>query len=222
MHSQCNHLIIPIVRLLGADGPQQGEKKETSGHSARGERARAAVVDALLALIDEGQLQPTAQAIAQRAGVSLRLVFHHFSDLEALFIAASQRQLERIMPTLRPLQASGPLEERLCAFVDARCALLERVCNVRRAALLLEPFSPAAQQRLRKVREWKRAEVAAVFATELAPLLSPERAETAAALATASSFDCWQSLRLHQELSADDTRKVMTRMLRSLLTGRSR
>jgi len=210
------------VRLVGSTDPQEREEKEKDGRAARSERARAAVVDALLALIDEGNLAPTAQAIAERAGVSLRLVFHHFTDLEALFIAASQRQLERIAPTLRSIVTSGPLEERLDAFVEQRCGMLERVCNVRRAALLLEPFSPAAKQRLKQVRDWKRAEVAAVFARELETLPAKERAEVAAALAAASSFDCWQSLRLHQELSAEDTRKVMKRMLRSLLTRRSR
>jgi AcrR family transcriptional regulator len=212
------------VRLVGSTAePASGEKeKEKDGRSARSERARAAVVDALLALIDEGNLAPTAQAIAERAGVSLRLVFHHFDDLEALFIAAAQRQLERMAPTLRTLPTSGSLDERLDAFIEQRCSVLERVKNFRRAALLVEPFSPAAQQRLKQVRDWKRAEVAAVFARELEPLPQKERAETAAALAAASSFDCWQSLRLHQELSADDTRRVMKRMLRSLLSRRSR
>lgn len=212
------------MRLVGrAAEPASGEKeKEKDGRSARSERARAAVVDALLALIEEGQLQPTAQAIAQRAGVSLRLVFHHFDDLEALFVAAAQRQMERLAPTMRSLPTSGSLEERLDAFVEQRCRLLERVKNFRRAALLVEPFSPAAQQRLKQVRDWKRAEVAALFARELEALAPKERAEVAAALAAASSFDCWQSLRLHQELSVDDTRKVMKRMLRSLLSRRSR
>src|SRR5262249_60699381 len=137
---------------------------------------------------------------------------------EGLSLAASRGQPERTGPTLRALSTSGPLEDRLDAFIEARCGLLERVCNVRRAALLLEPFSPAAQQRLKLVRDWKRAEVAAVFSRELETLPAKERAEVAAALAAASSFDCWQSLRLHQELSAEDTRKVMKRMLRSLLT----
>jgi TetR/AcrR family transcriptional regulator, regulator of autoinduction and epiphytic fitness len=212
------------VRLVGqAAEPESGEKdKEKDGRAARSERARAAVVDALLALIDEGQLQPTAQAIAQRAGVSLRLVFHHFDDLEALFIAASQRQLERMMPQVRSLPTGGSLEERLDASVEQRCMILEKVCNVRRAALLLEHCSPAAQQRLKQVRDWKRAEVCAVFLRELEALPARERGEVAAALAAASSFDCWQSLRLHQELSADDTRKVMKRMLRGLLARRSR
>ena len=46
---------------------------------------RAAIADALLSLLEEGELQPTATRIAERAGISLRLIYHHFGDLEALF-----------------------------------------------------------------------------------------------------------------------------------------
>ena len=40
------------------------------------------------------------------------------------------------MPTLHPIDASLPIEERLDAFVAQRASLLERVKGVRRAALL--------------------------------------------------------------------------------------
>ena len=46
------------------------------------ERARASIADALFSLLDEGELQPTATRIAERAGISLRLIYHHFGDLE--------------------------------------------------------------------------------------------------------------------------------------------
>ena len=51
------------------------------GRLARSARTRHAVVDALLDLLGEGDLRPTAARIAERAGVSLRIVFHHFEDL---------------------------------------------------------------------------------------------------------------------------------------------
>jgi TetR/AcrR family transcriptional regulator, regulator of autoinduction and epiphytic fitness len=66
------------------------------GRLARGERARGAIVDALLALIDRGDLRPSAARVAERAGVSLRSVFQHFSDVESLFAAAASRQAERV------------------------------------------------------------------------------------------------------------------------------
>ncbi len=70
------------------------------GRSVRAERTRTAIVDALLSLLDEGDVKPTAERVASRAKVSERSVFQHFSDREALFEAAAQRQYERVMPKL--------------------------------------------------------------------------------------------------------------------------
>ena len=64
------------------------------------ERTREAVVEALLSLLDEGELSPTAERVAERAAVSERSVFQHFSDREALFGAAATGQFERVAPQL--------------------------------------------------------------------------------------------------------------------------
>ena len=58
--------------------------RRIDGRAARGERSRAAVATALLDLLEEGIVEPTAGQIAARAKVSERLVFHHFADLEVL------------------------------------------------------------------------------------------------------------------------------------------
>ena len=108
---------------------------ETDGRIARGARARTAIVDALLALIEAGELRPSAARIAERAGVSLRSVFQHFKDVESLFAAMADRQRERLAPFLDSVPDEGPLEGRLDAFVAARTRLLESIAPVRRAAL---------------------------------------------------------------------------------------
>jgi len=62
------------------------------GRTARSARTRDAVVRALLGLISEGDVRPTAGRIAERAGISLRSVYVHFDDLDDLFLAAFQRR----------------------------------------------------------------------------------------------------------------------------------
>src|SRR3954469_24135754 len=124
------------------------------GRSARSGRTRAALMDAMLALLDEGDLRPTAERIAARAGVAERTLFQHFPDRESLFQGAALAQAERIAPMIEPPPPpEAPLEERLDAFVAQRARLLERVTAVRRAALLLEPSSPTIAGWLRAVRE---------------------------------------------------------------------
>ena len=111
--------------------------------TARAERTRIAIADALLSLIDEGDLQPTATRIAERAGISLRLIYHHFGDLEALFHEASRA---RDGPTPGPgapgARSTCPFAERLDAFVEQRCSLLEWMTPVCRAAALHPPTRP--------------------------------------------------------------------------------
>ena len=173
-------------------------------------------MDALLALLDEGDLKPTSGRIAARAGVSERTLFQHFPDREALFQGAALAQAERIGPLIEPLP--GPetsLEERLQAFVAQRTLVLERVTPVRRAALQLEPTSETVAGWLRAVRDGAAAEVAYAFAPELEG--RGDREELLQALVAAAAWPTWESLRAHQGLSREDAEATMRRTLGALL-----
>jgi AcrR family transcriptional regulator len=186
---------------------------------ARSAATRTAVVDALLALLRDGDVRPTAPRIAARAGVSLRSVFQHFADLEALFAAAADRQTEKIRGLGRRIDGDGPLERRLAAFVAQRARVLEAIAPVRRAALLMEPFSTEIGTRLAQARAQGLAELERVFAPELGAWRGAERADVLAALAAASSFPAWEALRSHQGLSVGRAERVMARTLRALLAA---
>src|SRR5262249_42193116 len=158
------------------------------GRLARGERARASIVEALLALIDRGDLRPSAARVAARAGVSLRSVFQHFSDVESLFAAAASRQAERLAPLIRTVPDEGPLATRLDAFVRARARLLDAIAPVRRAAILMEPFSSELQGRLGAFRTLKANEMRRVFATELTQRTPAARRRLLAGLVASASW----------------------------------
>jgi AcrR family transcriptional regulator len=175
------------------------------------------VAEALLALVEEGDLRPTAPRIAARAGVSLRLVFHHFKDLEAVFADAAKRQLEQVIPTMRLVAGEGALPRRIEAFVAERVRLFERVQTIWRAAEIQEPFSVEISRRLAMVRGWMRDDTERVFERELGKLRGPERLEMAAALGAVSGIATWQELRLRQELAPDRARRVLVRALTRLL-----
>ena len=76
------------------------------GRTARSERTRNAIVDAHVSLIGDGDLRPTADRIAKLAGVSLRALWSHFADMEALFAASGQRILERRDASFEPVPAT--------------------------------------------------------------------------------------------------------------------
>ncbi len=189
----------------------------TDGRLARGERARHQVAEAMLALISEGDLRPTAPRIAERAGVSLRSVFHHFDDLETLFEAAARLQTERLLKLVRPIDATLPLPERLDELIAQRARVYEAVTPVRRAAMLSEHGSAVVSERLTMARAWKRAEAERVFAAELAAFAPGERTRRVRALGAATSWMTWESLRAHQRLSVEDARDVLRTLVVSLL-----
>ena len=191
------------------------------GRSARSARTRDAVVEAFLALIDGGNLRPTAREVSERANVSLRSVFQHFADLETLFAVAADLQVERLAALARRIPADLPFEERLAAFTDARAKLLEAITPVRRAALLQEPFSPELASRLAWARDTNRAELRALFAGEIASRPEGERAALLAALDVATNWYAWETLRRHNGLSEEDARAVLRLSIAALLGERN-
>ena len=197
--------------------PIAAPRPARDGRAERSERTRDAVVEAMLDLIEDGDLRPTAPRIAERAGVALRTVFHHFEDLEALFSMAAQRQMQRRLAGMPRLSPEGPLAARIDALVAARAAALEAISPVRRSGLLSEPFSPVIRRHLAWIRARGRREIERVFAEELKQRAPAARRDLLEALTVASSWSTWEALRAHQELSPAQARRVMKRTLTALL-----
>jgi AcrR family transcriptional regulator len=194
-------------------------KGARDGRTVRAERTRQALVDALLGLLNEGDLRPTAERIAERAGVSERSLFQHFAGRDAMAQAVAIEQYHRIASTLEPVDVELPLPERIDAFVAERARLLEAISPVRRAALLLEPDSATVSGWLRSARRQKAAEVERVFGSELDGREPEARAVLLAALVAASAWTSWEALRRHQGLSAERARAAMRATLAGLLAG---
>jgi TetR/AcrR family transcriptional regulator, regulator of autoinduction and epiphytic fitness len=197
--------------------PMEAAARQRDGRTVRAERTRQALVDALLGLLDSGVLTPTAAAIAERAGVSERSLFQHFPDREALFEAVARQQYERVMPTLRPVDASLPLAERIDEFTRQRARLYELIGGVRRAALLIEHESPAVAGWLTTARRAKAAEAERVFRRELEAIPADEREPLRAALVALCAWPAWDSWRTHQRLGVSRARAAMAAAIRALL-----
>ncbi len=187
------------------------------GRTARGERARAAVATAYLDLLGEGDGEPTAAQVAARAGVSERLVFHHFSDLEALFTTAAELQLRRMLPLVKLVDPKLPFERRVVAFARTRGRFFERLSPVRRAAMRREPTSPALAGILCAGHQLARDLARAVFSRELAAMPPQDAAEARCALSAISSWENWDFLRRRERLSIEKAARVMVRMIRAVL-----
>lgn len=201
-------------------GGEAAGAERVDGRTARAIRTKAAVVEAMLALIEEGDLRPTAPRIAERAGVSLRSVFQHFSDLDTLFRAAAERQFVRHAELHRSVSPALAVDARISAFAAQRCRLWEAVGPVRQAAEINEPFSPELAPLLDFSRRAMRSEIEWLFPAELDALDAGERRAVLDAVDVATSFPAWMHQRYRLDHSAERVEAATTAALRGLLLAR--
>jgi TetR/AcrR family transcriptional regulator, regulator of autoinduction and epiphytic fitness len=201
----------------GDGGDVDLDGNDLDGRHRRAERSRAAVVDALLSLYDDGVVRPGVADIAARAGVSPRSVFRHFADLEGLADAAIERQWQRVHQLFDAPPHEGDLESRVGALVDQRLRLYGAVIGVARAAVVLASSSAVVASTLRARRRLLGDQVVALFAPELDARRGSDRTELAAALEAAASLENVDYLRTHAGLGADRTAGVVRRTLHALL-----
>jgi hypothetical protein len=90
---------------------------------------------------------------------------------------------------------------------------------VRRAALLQEPFSPALAEVMSLTRKAGRDEIERVFASELDREQGAAQARLRASLDVAAGPATWETLRVHEGLSVEQARLVITEMLTKLLAS---
>lgn len=171
-------------------------------------RTHEAIVDATIALLEEGDLRPTAPRVAERAKVSVRSIFQHFDDLERLHAAVAERLVDRVAALVPAVDPDLPLDERLDRFVRQRGLLLEAVTPIRRAADVHRPFSSEITARLRDGQAFLRAELSHTFGPELAAAGDGRRL-LLDALDMALSWSTWDDLRAGVGRAQEDAMAVM-------------
>lgn len=166
----------------------------TDGRRARRERGRLAVVDAMVDLVQEGGLvsPPSAQEIADRAGVSVSSLFRYFDNLDELRHETILRFFERYADLFEvPGLGEGGLDERIGRFVAARLHLYGTVAPSSRLvrARALEAAELAAN--VEGVRRRQAAQVRAHFAPELDARTPAVADDLVAIIASLTSFEAW-------------------------------
>lgn len=191
---------------------KRADEVAADGRLRRSQRSGQAIVDALLELVGDGVLEPTAQQVAERAKVGIRTVFRRFSDMESLFAEMDARLQAEALPLLLDGRPQGTLRERARALVRQRVVFFERIAPYKRSGNVKRWRSSFLRDRhallvrtlrgelLRWLPELRRAPVAAVDALDLA-----------------TSFEAWDRLRSEQSLARARAQAAVERTVLALV-----
>jgi AcrR family transcriptional regulator len=200
----------PAERRVSDPGTRS-EGPPPDGRLLRSERSRAKMVEAMYELVGEGELSPTARQVADRAGVGIRTVFRHFSDMETLFAEMNGLLLEEAGPFLAAEPPEGGLTDRVIALVRSRARSFERFEPYLRSTRLYRARSPFLQESYTRFL----ADQSAMLRCWL-PELEGAPGDWADAMEAATCFEQWDDLRSTRGLGKARSRAVMERMARAL------
>jgi AcrR family transcriptional regulator len=187
------------------------------GRRARGERSRAAIVQAVVDLLPESDGMPSTTKVAERAGVTQRTLFRHFGSVDDLLVAVIEEQTEVIAPYLARLDDGGPRADRIARIVATRAELFARIATVRRWALQLRATYPDIANGLRRAAVAQRAQIAHLFSAELESMDAGRRAVALDAIDVALSWPTWDRLVDEQQLDDHQVVEVLAALVAGVL-----
>ena len=182
------------------------------GRVRRSQRSGHAIVAALMELVGEGVLEPTAQQVAMRAKVGIRTVFRRFSDMESLFAEMHARLQAEAVPLLLGSRPNGTLTERARALVRQRGAFFGRIAPYKRSGNLKRWRSPFLRDRHALLVRELRADL-----LRWLPELRRAPAAIVDALDLTTSFEAWDRLRSEQHLGTARAQAVVERTVLALV-----
>ncbi len=201
--------------------------KRIDGRTTKGlrirEQARESILGAYIDLIRSGIPAPTARETAVQAGLSLRAIFNHFSDLRALRLAAFNRmQAQSSQFFSEEIPDRGSAAERLEHFVQRHMRRLEYVTPFHRTAAMVEAIDPDVAHAMERARKAARRNLEKILGPALKPLSRSEKHALLTRLHLVCSWSSWETLRAHFHLSPRRARAIITSVALTILAAAER
>lgn len=191
----------------------KSDNEDTSdGRRKRSERSREKILKAMWELMLDGDMDPSAAAIAEHAGVGLRSVFRHFEDLDTLYRELILLAEGDVTPALmQPLESAG-WKDRLYEVVERSVAMWERVRAPHTAGEIRRFKSDILMDDYKRSRMKELSMIKAVLPEDL-----PDYDLLLLALDNIISFSTIRRLREDRNLSLSETRAAMKFMVAAYL-----
>ena len=190
--------------------------QEADGRKHRSQKSQMLIVNAMLELVAKGNLEPSADQIAEIAKVGRRSVFRHFSDMDTLY----REMNDSITATM------GSIVQQPFLAADWRGQVLELVDRRAVGFEKMKPFLLAGQVHRHRSAFLKtaHAQFVGILRNILMAILPKDAARDAVlveALDMLLSFESWNRLREDQGLSIAKSKRVLKQAIESLLEGQA-
>lgn len=178
------------------------------GRRERSRSNHAKIIAAGIELLGKGEYSPSAARVAEVAGVGIRSVFRHFEDMDTLYRQLGAEVELKVWPIMLQQLDGVTWKERIVSLAKRRTQIFEAVFHFRIAAHLRRFDSPYLTQDHRRILRIE-------FEMINACLSDTARADTigTAGIYAVLSFSNWEALRQDQDLSAEEARDVVLRLL---------
>lgn len=188
------------------------EPTEIDGRRQRSDASRRKIALAMLDLLREGELDPSADVVAERAGVGRRTVFRLFSDMEGVYREMHGVMTERLAPEFAKPFVGRTWSARLDELIERRAKMFEMMLPIKTAADARRYSSNFLQTEHKKITKLQRETLRAVLPPAVA------KGEALDALDLTLSFEAWRRLRYEQGLSVKQAQAVLRRIVGAVAT----
>lgn len=193
---------------------QTAEADPVDGRRARSERSRSRIVEAIVKLVQSGDIHPDPQKVADLAEVSLRTVYRHFDDSESLFKEISSACEELCMPLFMQPYTSANWKEQLRENLARRVQVFEQVMYLRISTNARRFRSDTLMRDYKRYVRFERLGVESLIPSDI-----QARAEILEALDVLLCFDTYHRLRLESGHSPAKSEAILGSMMDAILRG---
>ena len=185
---------------------------ELDGRKLRANNSRQKIVDAMLSLLRDGNISPSAESVAKTANVGLRTVFRRFSEMEILYremiIEVQKNFIHRVFIPFETTKWQDQLGE----FLERKASIYEELMPYRVAAKFHLHQSVFIKE---NIENWNNVERKLLI--NIVPAKIANNKSLISALELTLSFDSWLQLRLDQGLSVKQATNTRRKIFQALL-----
>lgn len=190
------------------------ENPQADGRRQRSQRSREKILRAYWELMLDGDMEPSAAAIAEHAGVGLRSVFRHFEDLDTLLRDLMHLCYDEITPEFMTPLKSKYWKDQLSELVNRNVMIWERIKVPNMAGEIGRFKSQVLMDDYQRSRNLEISGIKAILPTDI-----DNYDKVLLALDASMCFSTMRRLHEDRKLSIPKVKGVMIMMVQSIIDG---